>query len=62
MPACVGRVQADGLEAIGFQTEAKQTSLTAALFGSRPTGRQNLGPDGSAADQALNQAPHYVMT
>jgi len=39
----VGRIQADGLEAIGFQTEAKQTGLSAALSGSPPTGRQNVG-------------------
>lgn len=62
MLACVGRIHADGREAIGFQTEAKQTGLSAALSGYPLTGRQNLWPVGSAAARPQNQAPHYVMT
>jgi len=43
MLACAGRVQADGPDAIGFQTEAKQTGLSAAFSGSPSPFRQNVG-------------------
>jgi len=43
----VGRIQADGLEATGFWTEAKQTGLSAAFFGSPPIDRQKIGPVGA---------------
>jgi len=62
--ACGGRIQADGPDAIGLQMEANQTGLSAAYFGSPPSGRQNVGAGqdcGCAISEPSSGLRHDVM-